>query len=181
MAFINLEKLLPRERALLGIGCLVILLAVGNWTVVRSLYSRLSMLSAKISDDRARLEQNYLIIAKVDEVKTKFDSIKAYVPKAPAAKATDALSTEVEQMAASCGVTLLDRKPQESVRVGFFERSCVRFEMTGDRDGLARLLWRTESSPQLLRVSKMQILRNTKAGAAPLKATMYITAIAQAP
>ncbi|MEI6809271.1 MAG: hypothetical protein WCN95_11175 [bacterium] len=179
MALPNLEKLLPRERLLLGVGCLAILLALGNWLVVRRVQTRLEELSAKIRSDSIRLEQNYAIIAKKDEVQVKYDGIKAYIPPPPGMKATDALSTEIEQMAGRCGVSLLDRKPQESVRMGPFEKSCVRFEMMGDQDGFAKLLYRTETSPKLLRISKMDISKNPRAGLFPLKAVIFITAIAQ--
>lgn len=181
MALINLEKLLPRERMMLGLCCLAVLLAVGNWAVVRRLHARLADLSATIRDDSERLRQNYAIIAKTDEVQAKFESIKKHMPPPPTMKPTDALSTEVEQMAARCGVSLLDRKPQESVKAGFFEKSSVRFEIVGDQEGLMKLLCRTECSPQLLRIGKMEISRNPKAGAFPLKAVIYVTAIAQEP
>lgn len=184
MALPSLDKLLPRERLLLGVCCLAVLLALGNWLVVRRVQARLVELSSNIKNDSTRLEQNYAIIAKKDEVQAKYDGIKAYIPQQPAqqnVKGTDELSTEIEQLAARCGVSLLDRKPQESVRMGPFEKSSVRFEMVGDQDGFTRLLYRTEVSPKLLRISKMDISKNTRAGTFPLKAVMVVTAIAQVP
>ncbi|MEI6969971.1 MAG: hypothetical protein WCL44_00510 [bacterium] len=181
MAFVNLDKLLPRERMMLALCCLAVLLAFGNWAVVRRLHTRLADLSAVIRDDSKRLEQNYSIIAKTDEVQAKFDSIKAHIPAVPAIKPTDALSTEIEQMAARCGVSLLDRKPQESVRTGCFEQSSVRFEVVGDQEGLMKLLCRIEASPQLLRIGRLDLTRNPKAGSFPLKAILNVTAIAEAP
>lgn len=181
MALINLERLLPREKVLLGVGCLAVLLAIGNWAVARRLHARLAELSTKIRDDSARLEQNFAIIAKKDHVQAKYDSIKLHIPNTPSKGAADVLSTEVEQMAAGCGVSLLDRKPQESAKMGFFEKACVRFELVGDQVGLGKLICRTETSPQLLRISRMEISKNPRAGSFPLKAVLYVTAIAQVP
>lgn len=180
MALVSLDKLLPRERMLLGVFLIAVLLAVGNYAVASRLHARLAELSRRIRDDTARLSQNYAIIAKTDEVQAQFDRIKVYVPPTPDGKTTDALSTEVEQLATSCGVSLRDRKPQESMRVGGFEKSCVRFEMEGDREGITKLLWRTETSPQLLRVSKMEMTKNPRAGPYPLKVVLYVTAITPA-
>jgi|APCry1669188910_1035180.scaffolds.fasta_scaffold27308_1 Tfp pilus assembly protein PilO len=178
MAFVNLEKLLPREKMLLGVCVLAVLLAVGNYLVVRRLHARLADLSLTIQNDSTRLMQNYAILAKKDEVQSEFNKIKAFVPPRPEGRTADALSTEVERLATACGVSLRDRKPQESTKVGFFEKTCVRFEMEGDRESLTKLLWRTESSTQLLRISKMEMTRNPRAGQYPLKAVLYVTAIA---
>lgn len=178
MAFTSLEKLLPRERALLGICGLAVLLAIGNQLVVQRLRAKVRDLSEEIKSAKVQVVGNDDILATKNDVQVQFDRIKDYVPPATVGKVTDAMSTEIEKMASKCGVRLMDRKPQETEKKGFFEKYSVRIEVEGEKESLMRLLSQLEASPQLLRVNRMELTKNAKGAAGTLKGTIVVTEMA---
>lgn len=157
MAF-NLDRVTDREKTLMGIGGLVVLLSIGNFIVAKPIELRFREISREIHLASVQVEGNYQILSRQFEVLKAFEPIKNYVMRAePSVDQGAVMLTEIEAIASTCNMNMIDRKSQGAAEREFFKEQEVQVTLEGSLPDIMALLYKLETSPQLLRVSKLDI------------------------
>lgn len=176
MAFANLEKLSNRERMLVGLGILAILVLFADRIVVREIRVKQRDMSAEINKAKSRIIGAKSILAQSGEIGSQFAAIRGYVPPS-GSNVLFEMQREIENLASEVGVNLTDRKDLPPVPMDFFDKFAIRAEMQGDTEKIMKLMQSIESSPHLLRVTRLEIVRSAKEGDKACKGSIFIDKI----
>ena len=178
MALLNLDRLARREKTLLGVCAVVVIAAILNWVVGHRLRMRSKDIAAETKIAMNYVREYRSILRSKEEVGKEFERFKRYVHKAPDNRTVaDEMSTEIEALARETRVRMLDRKPQATGKWDFYEEHVVRVEVEGSMERLMKFFYRLEKSPQLLRVSRMDLTRSGKNKEGSAKAVLLVTKV----
>lgn len=175
MAAFSLDRLSMREKTMLGICLVVVVLASINLAVVRPIRARMLELSRETETVEVQVKAGDRILSQKGEISNRFWEVKEHVSQAregvdPGAE----MLSEIERVVTSCGANLLTRKIQGVERGEFFEEHVVKVDLEGTMPALINLLYQLETSPQLLRVRRLDLVGIENGG--PLKkCSMLIT------
>jgi len=172
---LSLDRLSWREKTLLGVSGIVIFLAVGHQVVVRPIVLRIQGLSRDIETMEAEVKAGDRVLAQKNEISNRFTMVREHVSQAmPGVDPGADMLSEIERIVTSCGANLLTRKIQGVEKGEFFEEHAVKIDLEGTMPALMTLLYQLETSPQLLRVRRID-LTSTESGGQNKKCSMLIT------
>ena len=179
MAILKLDRLAPRERMLLAVCACIVAVAFVDRLAVEPIRIRFGEISRETRSSEAQLRGNDLILIQRARIATEYERVKDYVEAATADPgATDsAMLTEIEKLASSCGVSMLERRAQSVEEKDFFREHTVRVEVEGSMGGVMQFLYKLQASRQLLRVRRIDLGPSPKNRAEMRKAVLLVTKI----
>lgn len=174
MIFSNLSK---REKRLFYLTIAIILFWMAQGFVIKPIIIKWKEIDEKISMSVLKLEKNNKIISRQERIKREYENYASNVKMAGSDEEEMAkFLTEIESLARSASVRIVDIKPRPIKKVQLFKKYIVELVAEGDIAQVSKFIYDIQNSPQLLKVDKFSL--GTKgAGTNLLKCHILISKI----
>ncbi|MBI4365962.1 MAG: type 4a pilus biogenesis protein PilO [Deltaproteobacteria bacterium] len=147
------QRLSARERKIFqaGMGCLLVFLI--DLTVVRPVWSLYGSLQNEIAEAERTLTRNLLNLQRKEAVESAYEKYRAFVRPAGTDEEENAgLLSELEQLARTNQVVLVDMKPREAKATQFHKEYAAELDAEADMKNLIAFMHQLGQSPQLMKV-----------------------------
>lgn len=155
----KLAKLSSRERSVLVLGVIVLALLALDFMVVRPVMRESARLGAEIEKEQSTLRSKLSVGQWKPSVEKDFESVKGLIRKAASQSEEIAnMKGEVDDLARKTSLTVASMEHREPRTTEFYDEYIVdigKFE--SDRRSFLEFLEELQSSPGMLRVSRMSI------------------------
>lgn len=169
------DRLSSREKKILqgAIGC--VLLLVVDLMVVTPVWESHLALEEKIAVAEEATVRNLINLKRKEAVETAYERYRPFLRTALGAEEENAsLLSELEQLARSNQVVLVDIKPRESKTFPFHGEYVAELDAEAEMESLIRFIHQIEGSVQLMRVSSARFA-SKEAESKLVKATITVT------
>ena len=159
------QRLSKRERRLVLLSGVIILIFIGKYAVVSPFLERRQWVQNQLESQPRLLEKNLRYLGQKDlmvaSLETVRGQIKAQEPKlltgdTPSVSASD-LQETVQAMAAREGTQVISTRVLNPEPAGTFSKISIRMEIGGEIQQIANLIRGIESSPKLLVVDELNV------------------------
>lgn len=152
-----------REKVILAITILVIILSAFYVFIFEPLYRQYVSLNQEISMKNVQLTENLRLLKEKNVVKEEFKKYSHLLK----ARGTDeeemaSVLTEIEKIGKSTGIYLNDVKPQKIRDMDFYRVMLVEIRFQADMQTLSKFIYELQNSPFLLKTSRLQISSERK-------------------
>lgn len=161
MLFIN--KISKREKTALYLGAGILFLLFLDRFIFSPINRKIARLNQEIKINQTRLANDLRNIQHKDAIISEYNKYKAYVKKAGSDEEETAKTLgEIENVARSSSVYLMDIKPQAPKQTEFYKKYSAEVEIEGQMNDIINFLYKLNSSPQLLRTEKVSLTPKEK-------------------
>ena len=166
-----------REKVVINLTLLVIILSLLYSFVLRPLYSKYEDLNQQIDIKRSQLERDLQLLKERNSLKQEF----AKYGKILKAKGTEeeemaSVLAEIEKIGKSTAIYLSDVKPQKVKDMGFCRIMLVEIKFQSSMQTLTKFIYELQNSPFLLKASRLQV-SSQKAGSDLLEGDIQISKV----
>lgn len=177
----KLDKLSGREKGALAIMLVFVLAALANWFVVRPLMESIAECDRNIENEKRNVAVARACEARMESVGTRYGAVQVLLGRATATALND-MRGEIDRLAREHFVEVPTMQNRDPVR----SPSCTEYavELTGigcTASNLLGFINAMESSPGMLRVSKMVLNPGKDDKGVTVKGSMTITKVLIAP
>jgi len=184
------SALSSRERSLIAGAAVVALIVAGRYSPLGNLGG---LATGGGEDDRwvqvRKIENYHKILSRSDEVEKQSAALRERYDRAQARLLTGATPTQagaelqgqLSQMATSAGLNVLSSQILKDEEAETFRKVGVRLTLSGELDGVTRMLASIETGPNDLAVTLLEINRKLGASRRPTTTTRTPATVAQAP
>ncbi|MDD5225731.1 MAG: type 4a pilus biogenesis protein PilO [Candidatus Omnitrophica bacterium] len=172
------SKLSKKEKmGLVGAG-IVIMAVVIDQLVIHPMGTRLQRMGQEIAFSEKKLSHDLRNIHNKDFIAGEYKKYRDFVKKGAASDEENVsnMLAEIEGLARTAGVTLVDIKPQAAKQVDFYKEYAAEVTIEGQMEEIVAFLYKLNSSPQLLRTVKLRLGVKQKDSSA-VRASMLVTNI----
>ncbi|MCX5678722.1 MAG: type 4a pilus biogenesis protein PilO [Candidatus Omnitrophica bacterium] len=178
---INMEffyKLSKKEKIGLMAAIVVIALMLIDRLVISPIGNRIQRIDQEIKFSEKKLSRDLRNMNNKDIIEREYKKYKNYVKKSSVSDEEDVANIlgEIEGLARSSSVSLVDIKPQAPKRADFYKEYAIEVEVEGSMEQVITFLHDLNSSAQLLRAVKLRIGLKDKELSA-IKASLLVTKI----
>jgi Tfp pilus assembly protein PilO len=178
---INLEffyKLSKKERVGILAALAVIMVVLVDKLVISPVGDKVQRINQEIKFSEKKLSRDLRNINNKDAIESEYRKYKNYVKKSSASDEEDVANIlgEIEGLARSAGVNLVDIKPQATKQADFYKEYAIAVEVEGTMEQVITFLHNLNSSTQLLRAVKLRIGLKDKESSL-IKASLLVTKI----
>lgn len=147
-----------RERKVLHSAIGIVLLLLVDLTVVTPIWDYYISMEDKIASEERILVRNLVNLRRKEAVEAEYQKYSSYTrPMGSDEEETANLLSEVEQLARSNQVVLVDMKPRETKALQFHKEYIAELDSEADMPNLVRFMYNIEGSTQLLKVSSAKL------------------------
>ncbi len=178
---VNMEffhKLSKKERVGLVAALVVIIVVLVDKLVISPVGEKVHRINQEIDFSEKKLSRDLRNINNKGLIESEYKKYKNYVKKSFASDEEDVANilAEIEGLARSAGVSLVDIKPQAAKQTDFCKEYAIAVEVEGSMEQVITFLHNLNSSAQLLRAVKLRIgLKDRESSA--VKSSMLVTKI----
>lgn len=176
MVMMFFSKLSKVERIGLVVAAFVIIAVFVDRLVVNPLGVKLRRMNKEIALSEKKLAYDLRNIQNRDLIEGEYKKHKDFVKKSAVSDEEDVsnMLAEIEALARSAGVDLVDIKPLAPRQVDFYKEYSAEVTIEGGMEHIVTFLHQLNGSPQLLRAVKLRL--GVKQKDSPgLKATLLVT------
>ncbi|MFH1189731.1 MAG: type 4a pilus biogenesis protein PilO [Candidatus Omnitrophota bacterium] len=178
---VNLDffyKLSKKERVGLLAALAVIMVVLVDKLVISPVGDKVLHISQEIKFSEKKLSRDLRNINNKDLIESEYKKYKNYVKKSSASDEEDVANIlgEIEGLARSAAVNLIDIKPQATKQADFYKEYAIAVEVEGSMEQVITFLHNLNGSTQLLRAVKLRIGLKEK-DASIIKASLLVTKI----
>lgn len=173
-----LHKLSNKEKIGLIAAIVVIALTIIDRLVISPIGDRARRLNQEIKFSETKLSRDLRNINNKGLIESEYKKYKNYVKRTSASDEEDVANIlgEIEGLARSSGVSLVDIKPQVPKKSDFYKEYVVEVEVEGSMEQVVTFLHDLNNSIQLLRAVKFRIgLKDRESSV--IKASLQVTKI----
>jgi len=178
---INMEffyKLSKKERIGLIAAIVVTGLVLIDRVVISPIGGRIQRINQEIKFSEKKLSRDLRNMNNKGLIESEYRKYKNYVRKTSASDEEDVANVlgEIEGLARSSGVSLVDIKPLVPKQTDFYKEYAIEVEVEGSMEQIVTFLHSLNNSAQLLRAVKLRIGLKDKESTA-IKASLLVTKI----
>jgi len=174
MIFSNLTK---RERNLFYLTVILIFIWFAQRFVFKPIIFKWNELDERIAVNSLKLEKNKRMIDRKERIKQEYDRYASSVKMTGTDEEEMAkFLTEIESLASSSSVRIVDIKPRPIKKVEFYKKYIVELDAEGEIKQVSKFIYDIQNSPQLLKVDKF-LLGTKSAGTNLLKCHILVSKI----
>jgi len=173
------SKLSKKERAGLIAACAIIMAVFLDRLVIRPVSAKLRRMDQEIALSEKKLSYDLRNINNKDFIESEYEKYKNFIKKSSASDEENVsnMLAEIEGLARSAGVNLVDIKPQASKQADFYKEYAAEVTIEGQMEEIVTFLHKLNSSAQLLRAVRVRFGMKQK-DSSLVKASMLVTNIA---
>jgi Tfp pilus assembly protein PilO len=169
------RRLSKREKGLVALGFVILLLLIGRALVYDPLVARMRRTAEQLELEPQRLEKNLRYINRKPEIMANLDKARADLKTlepllltgdTPSVSASD-LQRTVQEFASRGGTQVVSTRVLNAESLGTFTRIPIQLEVSGLIDQVAGLIQGIESAPKLLVINEINIRSFAIVGAPP--------------
>ena len=177
MEFFN--KLSKKEKVGLIAAIVVIALTLTDRLVISPIGNKIRRLNQEIKFSEVKLSRDLRNVNNKSAIEGEYTKYKNYVKSNYASDEEDVagILAEIEGLARSSSVSLVDIKPQTPKKADFYKEYAVEVDVEGGMEQIITFLHNLNSSTQLLRAVKLRIGLKDKESSV-IKASLVVTKIA---
>ena len=158
-------KLSKRERLIFYLTSLVLFLGMMDRLVYQPVVSLLTKLDQEILAQEIQLQKNLKNLALRDAIQLKYAGYAAFtVSSGPDEEEIGSLLNEVEGVARSAGLSLVNMKPKPMAKTSLEKLYPVEVEVEADMASLIKFIHGLHKSKYILGVKKMNLAPKDKKG-----------------
>jgi len=178
---INLEffnKLSKKERIGLVVALVIIIVVLVDKLVISPVGEKFRRIDQEIDFSEKKLSRDLRNINNKDLIESEYKKYKDFVKKSSSSDEEDVANilAEIESLARSTGVNLVDIKPQATKRTDFYKEYAIAVEVEASMEQVITFLYNLNNSEQLLRAVKLRIGLKSKESSL-MKASLLVTKI----
>jgi len=169
------NNLSSRERLLLQLSIGFALFLLADQVIFTRVWDMYSSMEKRIVEDEGSYIRNLVNLKRKEVVESTYDKYKSYIRVAGRDEEENAsFLSEVEQLARSEQVVLVDMKPREVKKQQFHKEYVADLDAEAEMEELIRFIYQLEQSPHLMKISKIK-LTSKEQGSTFVKARMTVT------
>jgi hypothetical protein len=159
------RRLSRRERGLVILSCIILLLFIGKYVVVTPLLERRAWVAEQLEIQPQRLTKNLRYLGQNEAILASLEAargqIQAQEPKlltgdTPSVSASD-LQETVQAMAVREGTQIITTRVLNTEPAGSFSKIGIQLEIGGQIQQLANLIRGIETAPKLLMIDEINV------------------------
>ncbi len=155
---ISLERLSKKEKIGLGVAAVFVAIVFLDRLLVTSIGDRIRRVNQEIINAEKQLSGDLRHLSQKDQILKEYGNYGQYEEKAGSDDEGMAkVLTEIERVARSSSLFLIDMKPQASKSVGAGKQYTVEIQAEGDQESVVSFLHQLNSSSMLLRGQKVRL------------------------
>jgi DNA-binding HxlR family transcriptional regulator len=175
MVFLN--KLSKKERIGLFISVGFVVLALLDRLIISPINNRFEQINREIKISEKQLAHSLRNLNQKDIISREYQKYIQYVKKSASdEEETAKILGEIEELARSSAVYLVDMKPQTPRKVDFYKEYTVEIEAEAEMESLVNFLHQLNTSSHLLRAEKLRLNLKGKESSV-IKAAILITKV----
>jgi Tfp pilus assembly protein PilO len=178
---INMEffyKLSKKEKIGLIAAVIAIAIMLIDRLVISPISNRIQRIDQEIKFSENKLSRDLRNINNKELIESEYKKYRGYVKRTSASDEEDVANIlgEIEGLARSSGVSLVDIKPQAPKQADFYKEYPIEVEVEGSMEQIVTFLHDLNNSTQLLRAVKLRIgLKDRESSI--IKASLLVTKI----
>lgn len=152
------NRLSSRERLILPLaaGCVLILLV--DHAVFTPVWDMYISMEDRITEAEGTYVRNLVNFKRKEIVESDYEKYRSFIRPAGSDEEENAsLLSEVEQLARSNQVVLVDMKPREVKSRQFHKEYAAELDAETEMEGLINFIYQMEQSPQIMKVSSAKL------------------------
>ncbi|MEI9476843.1 MAG: type 4a pilus biogenesis protein PilO [Deltaproteobacteria bacterium] len=172
------SKLSKKERTWLVVAGVIIMAVFVDRLVIRPIGAKLRRMDQEIALSEKKLSHDLRNINNKEFIESEYKKRKNFVKKSSASDEENVsnMLAEIESLARTAGVNLVDIKPQTSKQIDFYREYAAEVIIEGQMEQIVAFLHKLNSSVQLLRAVKLRLGMKQK-DSSIVKASMLVTNI----
>lgn len=172
------SKLSKKERVGLIVAGVIITIVFIDRLFIRPIGIKLQRIDREIALNEKKLTHDLRNIRSRDFIESEYEKYKSFVKKGSASDEENVsnILAEIEGLAHTAGVNLVDIKPQASKQVDFYTEYSAEVTVEGSMEQIIAFLHKLNSSAQLLRAVKLRFGMKQKESSV-VRAFMLVTNI----
>lgn len=157
-----LKNLSSREKIILAICILLILVYLGFIFVFTPIKTRIANLNDEISSKELKLKKSYKILNQKNAVEEVYKNYADYMKQNEAdEQEMSGLLSEVESVAAQVDIHISDMKPMRVRAIDFYKKFSVELEAEGLLENLTKAIHTLQNPPHFLKVERLRLERRS--------------------
>jgi hypothetical protein len=160
-----LKVLTKRERLILYLTAGVIFFSLAFNFFLAPFLSRNSLLNRQITLTRQKLKKSLRLLSQRDSLQARYNKLSLH-SQLPASRGDIVVATlaELENIARSSGIRIIDLRPEDLSRggSGIYEEIAVDLRAEGEMEGYIKFIYNLENSLSLLRIRRFQLSAKPK-------------------
>ena len=170
------SRLSKRERQTAYISIVLVVCVFFDRAVFRPVMQKIENSNGDISIQEKKLEKSMQILSEEDSLTGEYKKFTQNIKQTQSdEEAMAVLLSNIEKIANSVSVPLIDMKPSVVEKSEFYKKYSVKIEVDSKINNLVDFIYQLENSPQLLRISELRATPQKKESF--LKVYMTVTEI----
>ncbi len=153
----------PRERNIFLLAFFFIFLAIFDRLLISPILSNLDNLNKEIKDTETNIKNNLRILAQKERILGESKRYASFLRSSKSEEEeTTSLLKEVEHLANSSSVYIVDMKPLSLKEIGNLKKYAVSLNAEAPMEQMVNFLYRVENSDKLLIIERYQLSLKSK-------------------
>jgi Tfp pilus assembly protein PilO len=172
------SKLSKKEKAGVIAACVIIAAVFVDRAVIHPMGAKLRRIGQEIAFSEKKLNHDLRNIHNKELIESEYAKYKNSIRKGAASDEENVsnMLAEIEGLARTAGVNLVDIKPQASKQIDFYKEYAAEVTIEGQMEQIITFLHKLNSSAQLLRAVKLRLGMKQKESSF-VRASMLVTHI----
>jgi len=172
------SKLSKKEKVGLAAAGVIIMAVLIDRTIIIPMGAKLQRVAQEIAFNEKKLSHDLRNIHNKDFVGSEYKKYKEFFEKGQGSDEENVsnMLAEIEGVARTTGVDLVDIKPQDSKQADYYKEYAAEVTIEGRMDQIVAFLHKLNHSPQLLRAVKLRLGMKQKESSA-VRASILVTNI----
>ncbi len=155
MIISNLSK---REKRLFYLTIFLVLIWIAQGFVIKPVVVKWKELDEKIEISSQKLKKNLKMINRKGRIQADHENYASAVKMVGAEEEEMAkFLTEIEFLASSAAVHIIDIKPRPTQKAQFYKKYLVELDAEGDINQISKFIYEIQNSNQLLKIDKFSL------------------------
>ncbi len=169
------NRLSSRERRIFQLAAGFVLFLLLDQAVFTRVWDMYSSMEKRITEAEGTYVRNLVNLKRKEIVESDYAKYRSFIRSAGKDEEENAgLLSEVEQLARSNQVVLVDMKPREVKARQFYKEYAAELDAEAGMEELIKFIYQLEQSPQLMKVSSAKLTLK-EAGTTFVRAKMTVT------
>ncbi|MFA6217114.1 MAG: hypothetical protein WDL87_05630 [Candidatus Omnitrophota bacterium] len=158
-----MQKILSkREKAILYCTIGIVSLSVFYNFIITPVIRKISLLNIEIHSTKTKLKKYLQLLSQKQALQTKYTSLSASGPVSGAKENSTLITlSEIENMANTANIRILDIRPQLRKEEGSYEEILIELRTEGALNDYVKFIYNLENSLLLIRIKRFQFTSRT--------------------
>ncbi len=158
-----LSRLSKREKIVFYCTVITVILTIADRLLLSPVFQNLEMLDSQIREKEADIKRMSFILARKDMIVAESAKYVNYLSKAKnVEEEPTVILKEIETIVDNSSMYLIDLKPIGYRDVGQIKKYMVSIACEGQMENVFTFMYNIESSPQLLRIERCEMIPKSK-------------------